>query len=395
VRVVISNSYFAPAWGYGGPTRLLYELTQKLCVAGHQVTVVTSDASDGPGRYQSGVFEEGGATIVRVPILSQWLSFKHKKFLALSYASAMRAALARADVAHLCGSRDFFVAVGSVLAARRRCPYVLAPYGSLQRGGRGWKRFAKPLFDSAVTGGVVARARFCFAQTEHEREQCFDFGVSPQKVRMIPLACDGGRFAELPRRGAVRQRLGLTDRERVVLFVGRLHPSKGVDTLVHAFRLVARRNPLARLVIVGRDDGHEAYVRRLVGHYGLGDRIIFPGPMYGSDVVGAYVDADVFALTARQFEETTLAGLEACFSGTQVVVTEQASIPWLDESGAGSTVPNDVGKISEALLCALETDNVRRRGAAARDLAYSRFEWSSVLPLYLQAYRDAGSESAL
>jgi len=46
MRILIVNSYFAPAWGYGGPTRLLFELSVRLVKAGHQVTVLASNAAD-------------------------------------------------------------------------------------------------------------------------------------------------------------------------------------------------------------------------------------------------------------------------------------------------------------------------------------------------------------
>ena len=65
----------------------------------------------------------------------------------------------------------------------------------------------------------------------------------------------------------------------------------------------------------------------------------FAGPLYGSDRFTAYGDADVFCLTPRHWEETSVAALEAAACGTPVVVTEQSEIPGLDASGGGFVVP--------------------------------------------------------
>src|ERR1039458_5204240 len=78
MRILIANCYFAPAWGYGGPTRLLYELAGRLSACGHQVTVITSDASDGAGRYAGADSLEDNVRVVRCKTVSQYLAFQCK-----------------------------------------------------------------------------------------------------------------------------------------------------------------------------------------------------------------------------------------------------------------------------------------------------------------------------
>ena len=72
-----------------------------------------------------------------------------------------------------------------------------------------------------------------------------------------------------------------------------------------------RRVPEAHLVAVGWDHGHLDTVRRLAQSLDVANAVTFSGPVFGTDRLAAYLDADVFAITPSIFEETSLAALEA------------------------------------------------------------------------------------
>lgn len=390
MRILIANCYFAPAWGYGGPTRLLYELAGRLSACGHQVTVITSDASDGAGRYAGADSLEDNVRVVRCKTVSQYLAFQCKQFIAPAYPGEMRRHIDKADIVHLSGSRDYFTTFGAALARQCRRPYVLAAYGTLPATGPGWRGMVKPYFDRLITRRTVQHAAACLAQTQHEAAVYTEFGVSLQRIHLTPLASDGDRFRQLPQRGSFRARMGLTGKHRVLLFVGRIHPLKGLDILIDALAIACKFEPLLRLVVVGRDDGHEAFLRSRIQSIGLHGIVLWAGPLYGADVVKAYVDADAFILTPRHFEETSLAGVEACFCGSQAIVTEEAEIPHLVEYGAGAMVKNDVREIAAAILAAVADDGtIQNRGRAAREMAFAEFEWSKVLRRYVSVYERA------
>ena len=141
-------------------------------------------------------------------------------------------------------------------------------------------------------------------------------------------------------------------RSPVVLVLRRIHYLTGLDLLVDAVEPLLDAGE-ARLVVVGRDDGHwdelAARYRRLLEAGSLR----FDGPLYGDERFRAYAGAAVFCLTPRHWEETSVAALEAAAVGTPVVVTEQADIPGLAESGGGFVVPLDVERIRGAVREAL------------------------------------------
>jgi len=97
----------------------------------------------------------------------------------------------------------------------------------------------------------------------------------------------------------------------LIVSMARLHAAKGLDTLIRAFARLSSSELGPHLAIVGWDDGMLRMLRTQVAPLNLKSRVSFCGPLYGKERIEAYVDADIFSLTPRFFEETSLAALEA------------------------------------------------------------------------------------
>ena len=139
-------------------------------------------------------------------------------------------------------------------------------------------------------------------------------------------------------RGAppLRRRLNLRDSDQVVITVGRFSPEKGMDVLLDAFALLARRIENAHLVLVG--DGQERpKLEAQAGSFRLNGRVHFVG---SCETPGDYVaDADVFVLPSRS-EGIPNAVLEAMAMGKPVVATAVGGVPEIITDGvSGRLVP--------------------------------------------------------
>jgi glycosyltransferase involved in cell wall biosynthesis len=190
-------------------------------------------------------------------------------------------------------------------------------------------------------------------------------------------------------RSGFRAHLGLPDDVPVALFVGRIHPLKGLDLLVEALEPLLDGGAGPVLVVVGRDDGQWESIARRFGHLLARGAVRFAGPLYGEQRFAAYAAADVFCLTPRHWEETSLAALEAAACGTPVVVSEQAAIPGLDEAGGGFVVPLDAARVRAAVREALaRTDELGRN---ARELVASRHATAVVVGRLESYLREAAA----
>jgi glycosyltransferase involved in cell wall biosynthesis len=274
------------------------------------------------------------------------------------------------------------------LAARQKgVPLCVSAHGSLP-GSTGLRGLAKQAYDSVLVRPMLTEASLLCSQTDHESELYAELGGQHDAIKLLPLPVDLSEFDPLPTtRDRFRASLGITPQDRVVMFLGRLHYLKGVDILMDAVRRAQVEDPRVKLLVVGRDDGAwETLQRHYREEFDRGS-FRFVGPLYGRDRIEAYVGCDVFAITPRLWEETSLSALEAAACGRPIVLTPQAEIPGLTEAGAGAMPPLDPQKIAAALLETLE--NGEAMGAAARELVETNHRVDAVVERLERYYLDA------
>jgi mannosylfructose-phosphate synthase len=154
-----------------------------------------------------------------------------------------------------------------------------------------------------------------------------DYEVPEEKCRMIPPGYDDNRFFPVSEssRKAIRQRLGFSG--KVVLAIGRLARNKGYDLLLHAFQVVAQREPEAILwLAVGGTDLSEreqkilSELKEQVAELKLQSRVRFEGFVPDELLADYYRAADLFVLSSR-YEPFGMTAIEAMASGAPTVVT--------------------------------------------------------------------------
>ena len=352
MRVLQVTPYYAPAWAYGGPPRVMTRFATGLVALGHEVTVLTTDVLDED--HRAGPAEEmlGGVRIRRFPNLSNGLAWRRKKYLPRGFASALAREVRRSDAVHATDARTYLTAAAYLAARARRIPFVLSAHGSLP-GSPGLRGRVKQVYDRALVRPMLARAALLLAQTEHEARLYVEAGGRPDRVRLLPLPLDLDGLPTVRHDGFLRERADLAQGLPTLLFLGRIHYLKGLDLLVEAVEpLLAAKE--AALVVVGRDDGYWPVIAQRHARLLDAGVLRFIGPLYGDERFQAYADADVFCLTPRHWEETSVAALEAAAVGTPLVVSEQANIPGLEASGGGFVVPLEPSAVLGAVRSALE-----------------------------------------
>jgi glycosyltransferase involved in cell wall biosynthesis len=365
MRITYVIPYFAPAWAYGGPPRLAYDLARQLVAAGHCVNVLTTDALDERRRARPRRESMQGIQVERLPNVSNRLAWRYKLFFPRGFGPAFRRALDKCDVVHLFDFRDYQNAVGLTNLQRRGVPFVVSALGELSRAS-GVKRPIKLAFDVMFGYRILGSAAALLAQTPEEAGWYVRLGAPAHRIKILPLAIDVDALPRDRQRGAFRSRFGIGPDETVILFLGRIHAYKGVELLIRAFaRLRARRDNL-RLVIAGRDDGFLASAQKLAREVAPAGSIVFSGPVYGDQRFQAYRDADVFAITPSHAEQTSLAALEAAACGTPLLVSEQSPVPGLESAAAGVTVAHDLDSVASGLDYLLDADRAPMGLNAAR-----------------------------
>lgn len=385
--------HYVPAWAYGGPPRIAHALCKELAARGHQVVVFTND-SLGPGqRYTSlvrgpRVERRDGVTAYYFPNLSNAL----KARLNVSTPMGMRRAAAQMlpgfDLVHCHELRTVENLLVTPVAERLGKPMVLTPHGTLPyETGRGR---LKALWDRLFGPALVSRFAYIAAESGQAVREVYAFRVvmhAPPEVEhaIIPNGVDPAEFACLPDGKTFRAKWDIPPGVPLVLFLGRLHPRKGVDFLIWALARAGVSD--AHLAVVGPDEG-ALEPARAAAAAGLSARVVFTGLLAGADRLAALAAADLFALPAVG-EGMPVAALEACAAGLPVLLSEGCNLPEVEAAGAGRVLPLDLDAWTAALRALLTDPGARASmGESARRLAAERFTWSAAVDR-LEAFYDA------
>jgi glycosyltransferase involved in cell wall biosynthesis len=392
MKILLGVVYYEHAWAYGGPPRMVFDVARALVERGHEVTVCTTDALDKDKRIELLEEVSHGVHVVRFRNWSNRIAFHLKIFLPRGLREWLDQHIAEFDVVHLFDARTLLNGWAVEAAARHNVPFFASVWGSLPRGD-GWRALIKDQYDRTYGLTHYRKAAGLLAQNEHEAALYAEYGGPRERVKIWPLGVDPRDFETLPAKGALRARLGLAEDTPLVLFVGRIHALKGLDPLLRALAIAKRRVPDAVLAVVGRDDGYLATMNALARELGIEESVRFVGPLYGDEVIPAYVDADLFAITPTHFEETSLASLAACAAGTAVLINDRCGIPWLDQYDAGRCVPHSIDALGQALGELLsDRAQLARLGENARRMVQERFVLPRVVDQVEALYREAVSQ---
>ncbi len=222
------------------------------------------------------------------------------------------------------------------------------------------------------------------------------YGANSDRLTLVPCGVDAQAFRPVDRDEA-RRKLGLSDRPTVV-YVGRLVPRKGVDTLVEAFALLPGR-PDARLVIVGGELGGSPEADRLSAlarEFGVAERVNFVGSRPQGELYRYYGAADV-AATVPHYEPFGMTPLEAMACGTPVVGSRVGGIKTSVADGeTGYLVsPRDPEALAGRLYCLLSDPVLRKRmGHAARRRIEDHYTWEHIATLAAATFSEVVREAA-
>jgi glycosyltransferase involved in cell wall biosynthesis len=253
------------------------------------------------------------------------------------------------------------------VAAKRNVPLVTSPRGTLSAWAMSSGSPVKRIFWPLVQRPSL-QATTCFhATSEPELADIRRIGFR-QPVALIPNG------VHLPSVQKPASRDG-----RTLLFLGRVHPIKGLDALLPAWRAVQERFPDWRLRIVG--PGDPAYVRsiqRLAATLGA-ERVEFAGPLRGDAKWRAYAEADLYVLPSYS-ENFGMTVAEALASAKPAIVTRGAPWPGLPREGAGWWIENGVDSLVGALGQAMGTPpgQLETMGNLGRSWMEREFAWPEI-----------------
>jgi glycosyltransferase involved in cell wall biosynthesis len=279
------------------------------------------------------------------------------------------------DLVHVHGLWRQHSLAAAHAARRHGKPYLVSAHGMLEPWALGHKGWKKRLYGALVERSNLRRAACLRALTRQEVSDYRRYGIAlpaavvPNGVDLEPPGAPDAFLDAWP---------GLRG-QRMVLFLGRLHPKKGLDVLLRAWA-AAPQAPAGHLVIAGPDfGGTRAGSEALAAELGLRHSVTFTGQLAGSLKRAALAAAHAFVLPSFS-EGLSMAVLEALAAGVPVVASPGCNLPEIAAEGCGWVVEAAPRPLAAALAEALSLSAGDRAavGARARGLAERRFSWPAV-----------------
>jgi len=249
---------------------------------------------------------------------------------------------------------------------------------------------------------VLARADRVIAATPAEQAQLeWLYKADVRKVVVIPPGVDVCHFYPIPVDEA-RQFIGLAPDARMILFVGRVEPLKGLDTLVEAVACLWVKDLAepVHLAIIGGDPeaapeemtAEMARVQQLCDDLCVGKMVVFLGKR-GQDTLPYYYSAAEVVVMPSHYESFGMVALEAMACGTPVIASQVGGLAFLVQDGVtGYHVPNcDHAALCEKLNALLGDAELRRSlGQNAAEYA-QKYAWGKVARKIVEVYKELQS----
>jgi len=390
VKILQLVLYFPPAWSYGGPVRVVYEISKELVKRGHEVTVFTTDVLDKKNRNDIDTNKMQLMEGIRVHYfrnISNRLAHDQSIFLTPKLYSHLRQFIREFDVVHLHEYYSIQSILTSYYCKKYKIPYILHAHGSLppERG----RSLRKKVFNKLVGKPILKYASRVIAISQYEKNQYLDSGIPEDKISVIPNGLQPQDFSALPSRSDFGKKYPVGDQDKVVLYLGQLMKLKAPDILLEAFYGLNKTLEHLKLVFVGPDRGFKNVLLEQVAKLNLGDKVIFTGLLTGRDKLAAYSRADVFALPSRS-EGLSTVTLEAAACGLPVVISDRCGVPEVSRYNAGEIVRCNKDELKEALKRILTDSKLAQEmGQNGRRMVAEKFSWGTIVDSLLDEYKRA------
>ena len=348
MKIAILVNLFPPKW-LAGTEIATYYIAEHLAQHGHEVHVITSLDEGLPEKSCEKGFHIHRLPRVRirfVGVLAFWVDI------------VRTLQKIKPDIVH---AQSFGSGMPALLSNRLlKIPYVIY--------GRGSDVYLPDWFTKLTAKGILKNASTVIALTEHMKDAMQ--AIYSRDIIVVPNGINLNEVAEKETEGG--------NPSKRVLFVGRLHPVKGVQYLLGAMKMVHQELPEAKLILVG--DGEEReHLENLTDSLGIRGCVEFAGRVPHDRVQDYMNRAEVFVLPSLS-EGFPVTILEAMACGLPVVATRVGGLPDVIEDGVNGYLvkAKEPSEIAEALLKLLLDEQLWETISKTNKQKVNDYSWERV-----------------
>jgi len=313
------------------------------------------------------------------------------------YSYKLHQALAKSvkdfDLIHITSVFLSVSTLGAYYAKKFNKPYIISPHGSLMNEPLRNRNTKKQIYISLIERKNLTDASAIHFTVETEKEEYIKAGLSLKETIIIPNGLDIEEFNTITRDSAThfKEKFGIAPDKKIILFLGRLHRIKGLDTLIPAFAEIIKKEPKTVLVLAGPDDeNYKREVLKFIDEVNLRTSdIVFTGMLVGEDKTAVYKESDVFVLPSYS-ENFGMVVVEAMYSCLPVVITKYVGIaPEIIKNNAGIVIKKSEKELTEAILKILNNPALAQKmGESGKRLVETEFSPGKIADKWIEKYKN-------
>ena len=390
MRIAFLNREYPPNTVFMSTAFLIQRMAKAFVSKGHEVHVICQSAGKAMDRDDDGVIvHEVGSNLNRGNARAR-ISYSYHAWRKL------RQLRHNIDVV----SADYFLGEGLLYSLSDRIPPLVLQTHAWAEGwleGSGLielgKRKVAAYFEKVPAkraARIIATSKFTYQWLVEKA------GLSKEKVRIVYEFINTSQYR--PVNSNFRERLGIQEGAKMILYVAGLTPRKGIIVLADAIPLVLQEHPDTRFVLVGRDADRpgggsmKSHIQQLASSHGFQDNITFTGLISMEDIVQAYSACDVFVYPGLM-EAGGLPPLEAMACNCPVVATATGSSAELTDISPAFVVipPGDSKALAQAIirLLSLPRDDLKKLASQHRQKVEERFSFERMINEILAVFSEA------
>lgn len=271
----------------------------------------------------------------------------------------------------------------SNIACKNRKPYVVTPHGMLDSWAINNSKWKKKIAGWLFVNKYLKNSACIHALCESEYQSIRAYGLK-NPIAVIPSGID---LPEINKEFSPPWQGLINKEKKVMLFIGRIHPKKGLENLIKAWSIVQPEGWI--LVISGWDqNGHEDQLKKLVKGSGLEKDVLFLGPVFDDKKRACLQNANAFILPSFS-EGLPMSVLEAWSYSLPVLMTKECNLPEGFESNAAVEIQPKPDSIAEGMKQYFNLhESVRHQmGKNGLELVKNKFSWPNIASQMVNVYK--------
>jgi len=327
----------------GGVERYVQQMCEGLVNRGHTIRVYTSDLDQHTEKTYLKEFSlqsmKNGVQINRLHAL--FLPFiKGYPVLPSLPAKLLTESV---DLFH---GHCFYYSTADITAFASRAkkrPFIYNPYFYISETKK-WRLYRETIGHLSMSADVV----ICIS--EYEKQLIERSGFSVKRFEIVSPGINLDEYYK--KKPPLFEKYGVDlSQNRILLFVGRIAPEKGVDVLIKAFSMALMKEPDLILAIVGPDGGERQAMLKLIDQFNCMDKIVFTGVLGRKELIAAYQEATLFVFPSR-YEAFGIVLIEAMAAGLPIVASNAAALPFVvpDQSCGLLSSPGDSRSLARNIV---------------------------------------------